>query len=151
MRLKALAHKVLERNRACNSGATEQLQGVQLRPVEAQPKLQPKERPVPGEWSEVEWRVYYDERAGIAEFDGEMSREKAEAQAYECSISEWLIQHPPAANSPNRCAHCSETLTEREALPFLCGTDGGHVWMHGKCHAEWMAAQIVAVRTAVQN
>ena len=37
----------------------------------------------------------------------------------------------------NSCAHCGGAMADTEALPFLRG-GGGHVWMHGRCHAGWM-------------
>ena len=38
----------------------------------------------------ADWQAFYDERAGIAEFDGKVSRLKAEGLAYECCVVEWL-------------------------------------------------------------
>ena len=34
-------------------------------------------------WTAEDWRALYDERAGIAEFDGGLSRRDAQAQAFE--------------------------------------------------------------------
>src|SRR4051794_26223168 len=33
-------------------------------------------------WSAEDWRAFFDERAGIAEFDGRLSRAEAEASAF---------------------------------------------------------------------
>jgi hypothetical protein len=41
-------------------------------------------------WSSEDWRAYFDERAGIAEFDGKLSRQKAEALAFGCCVLKWL-------------------------------------------------------------
>lgn len=41
-------------------------------------------------WSDEDWRALYDERAGIAEFDGGLPRPAAEALAFECCVVEWL-------------------------------------------------------------
>src|SRR5262245_29853834 len=49
-------------------------------------------------WSAEDWHVFFDERAGIAEFDGGLSRAEAEAQALACCIAEWLNRNP--VNSP---------------------------------------------------
>jgi hypothetical protein len=38
-------------------------------------------------WSPDDWWSFYEERAAIAEQDGGMSRDKAEAQAYGCCIA----------------------------------------------------------------
>jgi hypothetical protein len=35
------------------------------------------------EWTAEDWQAFFDERAGIAEFDGELPRRQAEAQAFE--------------------------------------------------------------------
>jgi hypothetical protein len=45
-------------------------------------------RPGGDGWSCEDWQVYFDERAGIAEFDGGLPREAAEAQAFECCSRE---------------------------------------------------------------
>ena len=41
-------------------------------------------------WSAEDWQLLFDERAGIAEFDGGLSRVEAEAQAFACCITEWM-------------------------------------------------------------
>jgi len=41
-------------------------------------------------WSGEDWRAFFDERAGIAEFDGGLPRLEAEARAYACCVAEWL-------------------------------------------------------------
>ncbi len=88
-------------------------------------------------WSADDWRVFFDERAGIAEHDAGLLRSQAETQAFECCLAEWTNHNPPAANGPDSCAHCGGAMADTEALPFLRG-GGGHVWMHGRCHAGWM-------------
>src|SRR5262249_33093321 len=42
-----------------------------------------------GGWSAEDWQVFFGERAGIAEFDGELPRLDAETKAFECCIVEW--------------------------------------------------------------
>lgn len=39
--------------------------------------------------SAEDWQAFFDERAGIAEFDGGQSRTQAEARAYACCVAEW--------------------------------------------------------------
>jgi hypothetical protein len=41
-------------------------------------------------WSSEDWQVFFDERTGIAEFDGGLSRPQADAQAFACCVAEWL-------------------------------------------------------------
>jgi hypothetical protein len=47
-----------------------------------------------GGWSVEEWLVFFDERAGVAEFDGGLPRPQAEVHAFACCVAEWLNQHP---------------------------------------------------------
>ena len=62
-------------------------------------------RPGGDGWSAEGWQVYFDERAGIAEFDGGLPRPAAEAQAFACCVSDWMNRHP-ATSSPERCLAC---------------------------------------------
>jgi hypothetical protein len=39
-------------------------------------------RPAEDGWSAEDWQAFFDERAGIAEFDGGLSRPQAEAHAF---------------------------------------------------------------------
>ncbi len=89
------------------------------------------------EWDADDWRGFFEERASIAEHDGGVSRAEAEARAFDCCVAQWMAYNPPAANGPDRCAHCGGAMADNEALPFLSGA-GRHVWMHGRCHAPWM-------------
>jgi hypothetical protein len=90
------------------------------------------------EWGAEDWQAHFDERAGIAEHDGGLSRAAAERQAFECCVVEWQWRNPPPTSGPERCPHCAEPLGEpgRDGLPYLTG-DGGHVWLHSGCHGDW--------------
>ncbi len=105
-----------------------------------------------GAWTAEDWRVFYGERAGIAEFDGGLSHDDAERQAFECCTIEWLWQHPPTASGPERCAHCGKPLGEpgRDSLPFLTG-DGGHAWLHAGCHGDWTARRRAEAVAALER
>src|SRR4029453_17284667 len=48
-------------------------------------------------WSAEDWQAFFDERAGIAEYDGGRSRQEAEALAFEHCVLEWLIRIPVAS------------------------------------------------------
>ncbi len=91
-------------------------------------------------WTPEDWPTLFDERAGIAEHAGGLSRADAEQRAFECCVVEWLWRNPPPATGPERCAHCGKPLGEpgRDGLPYLTG-DGGHVWLHSGCHGDWTA------------
>jgi hypothetical protein len=90
-------------------------------------------------WSGEDWQAFFDERAGIAEFDGRLP-EQAEARAFTCCVAEWLNrnrEHSPA----DRCLHCggAERAHDR-LLPF--GTESaGHSWLHSHCWSAWYAAR----------
>lgn len=94
-------------------------------------------RPGRDGWSGEDWLAFFDERAGIAEFDGGLPRGEAEARAFECCAVEWLNRNP-VRSSPGRCLGCGgredtydELLpygteqTGHELLPALDGTHHG--------------------------
>jgi hypothetical protein len=84
-------------------------------------------------WSAEDWRLYLEERAAVAEFDGELPCDEAEAQVLEYSIVEWLDLNP-APSAPGHCAWCGGS--EGPIVPF--GTEPGtHVWLHAQCWTEW--------------
>jgi hypothetical protein len=83
-----------------------------------------------------DWRLFFEERAAIAEFDGGLLRDKAEAGAFESCINEWLNRNP-APSVPGRCAWCGR-FESRDAVVLPYGTEpGGHVWLHRPCWTEW--------------
>src|SRR6516164_8072913 len=51
-----------------------------------------------------DWRAWFDERAGILEFDADLPRANAEARAYEAVLVHWL-DHNSAHFPTNMCAH----------------------------------------------
>ena len=53
-------------------------------------------RPGGDGWSAEDWHVYFDKRAGIAEFDGGLPRPEAEAQAFACCVSEVSAASAPS-------------------------------------------------------
>ena len=99
--------------------------------------------------SAEDWLVHFEERAGIGEFDGDLSRPDAEARAFECCIIEWMERNPPRSVDPDRCIYCGAALGEpgRDAVPFLSGR--GHVWLHQRCHSPWHAARRVEAARAL--
>ena len=44
------------------------------------------------DWSAEDWQVFFDERAGIAEFDGGLLRPEAESQAPACCMEEQMAR-----------------------------------------------------------
>ena len=94
-------------------------------------------------WSAEDWQVYFDERAGIDEFDGGLPRAEAEARAFECCVVEWLNRNPVCSLSG--CGGSDDTCDK--LLPY--GTEQtGHAWLHSRCWEAWHAnrkAKAVAV------
>ena len=86
--------------------------------------------------SAEDWQVYFEERAGIAEFDGGLPRPAPEAQAFACCVSEWMNCHP-VTSPPERCLACGgDDRPGEHLLPF--GTDShGHAWLHSRCWTGW--------------
>lgn len=97
-------------------------------------------RPGRDGWSGEDWRAFFDEQAGIAEFDGASPRDQAEARAFACCIAEWLNRNP-VWSPPGRCLACGEA--EHGAAPMLpFGTKAtGHVWLHSRCWPAWHASR----------
>jgi hypothetical protein len=91
-------------------------------------------------WSGEDWQAFFDERAGIAEFEGELPREQAEARAFACCVAEWLNRNP-VRSPPDRCLHCRKAEHAHDPLlPF--GTESaGHAWLHSHCWSAWHAAR----------
>ena len=108
-------------------------------------------RPVDDGWSAEDWRVFFDERAAIAEFDGGLLRTEAEARAFACCVVEWLNRN--LVRSPaGRCLGCGGGEQAHDPLlPF--GTEiAGHAWLHGRCWPAWYArlkAKAVAALAAM--
>ncbi len=87
-------------------------------------------------WSSEDWQAFFDERAGIAEFDGGLPRPQAEAQAFVCCVVEWLNQHPVSSSS-GRCIACGGPDHAHDAL-LPCGIENtGHAWLHSRCWPGW--------------
>lgn len=90
-----------------------------------------------GGWLADDWREYFAERAGIAEYDGGLLRDQAEAQAFFCCVSLWLERHP-VRSVPTQCAYCMRPRAP--LLPYLtdCSLiNPGHTWIHQECSQRW--------------
>jgi hypothetical protein len=93
-------------------------------------------RPGPDGWSRDDWHSYFDERAGLAEFDGGLSRDHAEARAFSCCVPEWLNRNP-VHSAPGRCLGCGAAEHPHDPLlPFGVESDG-HAWLHLRCWRAW--------------
>ena len=102
-------------------------------------------------WSPEDWEVFFDERAGIAEFDGGLPRREAGAGAFACCIVEWLnrnfVRWPPA-----RCPACGGGDLADDPLSPHGVESPGHARLHSNCWPAWYAirkAEAVAALVAM--
>jgi hypothetical protein len=97
-------------------------------------------RPVGNGWSAADWHAFFDERAGIAEFDDGLSRSEAEDHAFTCSVSEWLNRNP-VTSPPGRCVACGDREYGYDPLLPYGVEPTGHAWLHSRCWEAWHAAR----------
>lgn len=91
-------------------------------------------------WSGEDWLAFFDERAGIAEFDSGLSREQADARAFACCLAEWLDRNP--ARSPaGRCLGCGGSEHAHDKLLPFGAEPTGHAWLHSRCWPTWHASR----------
>ncbi len=93
-----------------------------------------------GNWTAEDWRAFYEERAGIAEFDGGQTRAEAEARAFEHCVTEWLNQHPEPSD-PGHCAGCGTAETSGARVVPYGSNPVGHAWLHPGCWDAWSQAR----------
>ena len=102
-------------------------------------------------WTPQDWLEYFDERAGIAEFDGGLPRDQAEVRALSCCVGEWLHHH--LVRSPvGRCDLCGRS--DGMLLPFLTDyamKDPGHTWLHESCSDTWHQQRKAAAIAALND
>jgi hypothetical protein len=106
----------------------------------------------PDGWSAGDWIVFFEERAAIAaaiaEFDGGLSRQQAEACAFECCIAEWLNRNP-VRSSLGHCVQCGQPgHVNDQLLPYGTGRSG-HAWAHSGCWPVWYQARKEEAKVAL--
>jgi hypothetical protein len=83
-------------------------------------------------WSAQDWRAFYEERAGILEYDGQLPRVEAERVAYSTTLAMWMdVNRPPSADM-NDCAWCHRGIPQAVLIACLAGPDG-HYAVHDSC------------------
>jgi hypothetical protein len=90
------------------------------------------------DWGFADWQAFYDERVGIAEFDGQVSRLEAEGRAYESCVVEWLNRHHETS-ALGQCARCGQ-VGRSDHVVVNFGTDN-HTWLHPECWPAWHEAR----------
>jgi hypothetical protein len=98
-------------------------------------------RPENDGWSPYDWLAYFDERAGIAEHDGGLSREQAEAHAFTCCVVEWRNRNP-VRSPPGRCVGCGQAERAFDSLLPFGGETAGIAWLHPRCWQAWQTGRI---------
>ena len=89
-------------------------------------------------WCADDWRAFFDERAGISEFDGGLPRVEAEAGALACCVVEWLGRNPMHAPL-DRCLGCGGSDEAHD--PLRPSGSGAPVWLHHGCREAGYAAR----------
>lgn len=82
------------------------------------------------------WFERYEERAAIMEHDGGLSRDEAEAGAFDHCIIEWMNLNP-AISKPGRCAWCGKPEADGSVIVPFGSSTHGHAWLHHDCWPEW--------------
>ena len=99
-------------------------------------------------WSVADWKAFFDERAGIAEHDGGLSRQEAEALGFQHCVVEWLMRHP-VQSSPGLCFGCGRG-DEQAGIVVPFGMEAsGHAWLHAACWPDWYARRRAEAVTAL--
>jgi hypothetical protein len=89
-------------------------------------------RPADDGWSAEDWHVFFDERAGIAEFDCGLPRGQAEARAFACCAEEWLNRNP-VRSPPGRCLGFGGGDHPHDPLSPYGMENTGHAWLRSRC------------------
>ena len=97
-------------------------------------------RPAGDGWSAEDWQVFFDERGGIAEFDGGLQRPEAEAQAFACCVVEGQVRNPERSPA-GRCLGCGDREYAHDPLLPYGVEPTGHVWLHSRCWEAWHAGR----------
>jgi hypothetical protein len=103
-------------------------------------------RPGRDGWSAEDWRLYFEERAAVAEFDGGLLRDNAEAQAFESCVVKWLDLNP-TPSAPGHCAWCGES--HAPVVPF--GIEPENIWLHNQCWTEWQKMRRAHAKEALSR
>jgi hypothetical protein len=94
-------------------------------------------RPTSDEWTSEDWKAFFDERAGILEFDCKLPRPLAETHAFEGGVVAWLDRNP-VDSPPGRCVSCGDG-DGLEGPPLLSYQQKGNepAWLHQTCWETW--------------
>ena len=91
------------------------------------------------EWNKEQWSEFFNQRTDIAQFNGKLSRKKAEELAFLYCLDQWYKLNPYPSKS-GICAHCNKTTGIQ--LPYLTSQSSlgpVHTWLHQECSYQWHA------------
>jgi hypothetical protein len=95
----------------------------------------PAESGKPSPFDAADYRMLFDERVAILEFDGGLTRSDAETKAIEYCVTEWLNRHP-SSSPAGHCVWCSNPESAGAGVvPF--GVGERHTWLHPHCWPAW--------------
>jgi hypothetical protein len=97
-------------------------------------------QPAEDGWAAEDWQVFFEERAGIVEFDGGLPRAAAEAQASACCVVEWLNRNPERS-AAGQCLGCGGRDQPHDPLLPYGVEPTGHAWLHSRCWPPWYEAR----------
>jgi hypothetical protein len=86
-------------------------------------------------WTSRDWQAFFDERAGIAEYNGGLQRAVAQRQSFEWCVAEWLSSNPQQSDY-GHCVWCGQvSQVGNQLVPYGVGDDA--TWLHAECHVRW--------------
>ena len=101
-------------------------------------------------WDTHDWRGFFEERAGIAEFDCGYSRSDAELIAFADCVDRWLSANPPQHIQKNVCLHCGRDVDVAQSVPVAVqGNTGSSFVLHAVCATRWRNLRRWRGRTAL--
>ena len=103
-------------------------------------------------WSAEDWQAFFDERAGIAEFDGGLSRLDAEMyrlRGLRRSVG-WRL-HPPVGGEHGYCLRCGSSVSDQDKSSVVVTCVGGTTGrLHASCASDWKNRRRWEARTALR-
>jgi hypothetical protein len=97
-----------------------------------------RDRPV--EWDQADWQAYFDERAGIAQFDGGYNRVEAELCAFLDCVDRWLVMNPPVVDLLHLCLQCRLPVDGDHRIE-AAGAAGKRGVLHADCADRWKVSR----------
>ena len=101
-------------------------------------------------WTMQDWHEFFEERAGIIEFDGGKPREQAEVMAFECCVAEWMHRHP-VPSTPGQCLECGQPAQTDDQLELFETEGTDQVWLHKRCWSVWYAGRKASAAAALRS